>query len=97
MSTAAVEVTPEDKSVDAESLERWCIDYIARTLNIPASEIHPDGEFHSFGLDSAVATAMILDLEEWLGIEVPPSAIFEQVTISNLVTDLMAKLAAAKR
>jgi acyl carrier protein len=78
--------------VDAEGIEVWCVDYIARTLNIPASEVDPTAEFYRFGLDSALATAMILDLEEWLGIDIPPSVVFEQVNIRNLATDLTGRL-----
>ena len=96
MSTRANEALATQRAIDAESIELWCINYIARTLNIPPNQIDPKGEFNSFGLDSAIATAMILDLEEWLGIEVPPSAIFEQVTISNLGADLMDRLTAEK-
>jgi acyl carrier protein len=78
--------------VDAERIELWCVDYIARTLNIPASEVDPTAEFYRFGLDSALATAMILDLEEWLGIDIPPSVVFEQVNIRNLAVDLTGRL-----
>jgi len=78
--------------VDAERIELWCVDYIARTLNIPASEVDPTAEFYRFGLDSALATAMILDLEEWLGIDIPPSVVFEQVNIRNLAADLTGRL-----
>lgn len=91
MNDTAIETS---RTVDAESIQRWCVDYIARTLNIPASEIDPSGEFDSFGLDSAIATAMILDLEEWLGIEIPPSAIFEQTTIGDIAASLAQRLAA---
>jgi acyl carrier protein len=82
-------------AIDAESIEVWCIDYIARTLNIPSNEIDPVVEFNSFGLDSATGTAMILDLEEWIGVDIPPSAIFENVTIRNLAADLMRKFSAS--
>lgn len=78
--------------VDAERIELWCVDYIARTLNIPAIEVDPTAEFYRFGLDSALATAMILDLEEWLGIDIPPSVVFEQVNIRNLAVDLTGRL-----
>ncbi len=93
MNTLTTGALAEPEKIDAETIEFWCIDYISRTLNIPAEEIDPQNEFHTFGLDSAIATAMILELEDWLHIEVPPSVIFEQVTIGNLVSDLTARLA----
>jgi len=92
MNTIAIEVTEQQEKIDADVIESWCVNYIARTLDIPPDEIDPKDEFHTFGLDSAIATAMILDLEDWLRIDVPPSVIFEQVTISNLVVDLMIRL-----
>lgn len=96
MNTTATESVVEQEKINAEVIETWCISYIARTLDIPAAEIDPKDEFHVFGLDSAIATAMILDLEDWLQIEVPPSVIFEQVTISNLVNDLVDRVQKAR-
>jgi acyl carrier protein len=84
-------------TIGAESVERWCVDYIGRTLNMPPDEIDPNGEFDSLGLDSAIVTAMILDLEEWLGIEIPPSVIFEQTTIGNMAVSLAQRLATSAR
>jgi acyl carrier protein len=88
-----LELPGNQAEIGAEGIELWCIDYIARILNLPREEIDPTSEFQSLGLDSALATAMIIDLEEWLDIDIPPAAVFEQVTVTNLAADLAGKLA----
>lgn len=94
MSATEKEAVTNSNNVSEESVEKWCIDYIADVMNMPSEEVDPDARFDNFGLDSSVATAMIMELEEWLGIDIPPSVVFEQVTISNLVSDLMARVSA---
>lgn len=96
MNTTPAESVVEQEAINAQVIETWCIGYISRTLDIPVDQIDPNEEFHVFGLDSAIATAMILDLEDWLQIEVPPSVVFEQVTIGNLVNDLMERVRKAR-
>lgn len=67
-------------------IQDWCQTYIANLLHIPADRVDADTEFDRFGLDSAMAVAMCLDLEEELGIEIPPALLFEYTTIARLAS-----------
>ena len=49
-------------------LER-IIDYLSRTMDIPAEELDRDTTFESLQLDSLDTVEMVMDLEEELGIE----------------------------
>jgi acyl carrier protein len=73
-----------DASPDADRIAAWCIDYIANALGIPPDRIRPDDDFDSLGLDSAVTTAMVIDMESWLGAEIPLSVLFEQATLRDV-------------
>jgi acyl carrier protein len=67
----------------------WCQNYIANLLDVPASEIGPDTEIADFGLDSAAAVSMVLDLETKLGCEIDPSMLFEYGTLRKLATAIL--------
>jgi len=45
------------------------------------------------GLDSANSVYLIVELEEWLGLELTPDLLFEHPTISDLARYLAARAA----
>ena len=65
-------------------IQKWCQDYVADLLGTQPEKINPHTEFDRFGLDSAMAVAMCLDLEEQIGIDIPPALLFEYTTIAEL-------------
>jgi len=64
----------------------FCLDYLIRTLppTIPSHEIVAEARFASLGLDSASSTHLLVELEDWLGIELSPEVVFEYPTIGDL-------------
>lgn len=70
----------------------WCTQFIARTLDIPPERVNPQADFESFGLDSPAAVGLVVELEEWLQHEVPPSALFEHPSIDQLAAHLVERL-----
>jgi acyl carrier protein len=77
-------------------IQKWCQDYLANLLGIQPSKVNPETEFDRFGLDSAMAVAMCLDLEEQIGIEIPPALLFEYTTIAGLSTYVAAEASKAR-
>ena len=57
-------------------------------LDRPASDIGAEAQFAGLGLDSASSTYFIVELEEWLGIELDPELVFEHTTITALARHL---------
>src|SRR5215472_5015875 len=64
----------------------FCLDYLGRTLAraIPSHAIVAEARFASLGLDSASSTHLLVELEDWLGIELSPEVVFEYPTIEDL-------------
>lgn len=65
-----------------------CVEYLAVTLGLSNEEIEPDVNFARLGLDSANSVYLIVELEEWLGIELTSEVIFEYPSIAELARHL---------
>jgi len=53
-------------------------------LNLPTAVIDPNAKFARLGVDSAASVSFVMELEEWLAIELPISIVFEFPTIARL-------------
>jgi acyl carrier protein len=82
---------PEGASETA--IRDWCVQYLARTLELSDEQIEPDVSFARLGLDSANSVYLIVELEEWLGLELTPDLLFEHPTISDLARYLTGRAA----
>ena len=82
-------------TVTNDQIVDWCRKHIATLLDFPIDRIPTDGEFDSFGLDSAAAVSLVVDLEEWLGAEVSPSLLFEFPTIQLVAGEILRQRDAA--
>lgn len=70
------------------AIRDWCVAALARLLDLPAAAIRPDAPFVQLGLDSASATYFIVELEDWLGVELDPEIVFEHPSIADLAGHL---------
>lgn len=83
-------------TVTHDQIVDWCRQHIAALLDFPIERVPVDAEFDSFGLDSAAAVSLVVDLEEWLGTEVSPSLLFEFPTIQAVAGEIIRQRDAAK-
>jgi acyl carrier protein len=73
----------------------WCLAYLSRTLDNPAIPIGPDIPFPQMGLDSATSAYFIVELEEWVGVELEPELVFDYPTVTELARHIAARQSAA--
>jgi acyl carrier protein len=66
------------------AIRDWCVKYLAKTLDLPEQEVDPDTKFARLGLDSANSVYLLIELEDWLGLELIPDLLFEYPTIAEL-------------
>ena len=85
----------QSTEVTAFAIRDRCTEFVSQLLDEKKDAIDADAEFDRLGLDSAMAVAMIFDLEEWLGRELSPSLLFEQTTINKLADHLAGAAGAA--
>jgi acyl carrier protein len=62
----------------------WCMTYLAKTSKMPAERIRPHAKFARLGMDSAASVFFIVELEEWLGVELPTEIVFTYQTPAEL-------------
>ena len=71
----------------------WCIACLARMVGDRSIPVGDDISFPRMGLDSASAAYFIVELEEWLGIELDPEIVNEHPTIAELARYLAGLVA----
>ncbi|MEJ7934872.1 acyl carrier protein [Sphingobium sp. AN558] len=73
-------------------IESWIVGRIAELVNVPADTVSPEADFESFGIDSAKAIALIVDLENWLDLpdELPLELLFEAGSIGQAAENIAA-------
>ena len=77
-----------------DSICTWVTDYLAEVLEVDRSSIAPNVELEALGLNSALVVSMLGDLEEWLGVEISPSVVFDYPTIDAMSGYLEQTMAA---
>lgn len=78
------QATAADRRPTESDIRDWCTAYLAKSLKLSAELIDPNKKFARFGIDSASSVFFLMDLEEWLAIELPADIIFEYPTIAQL-------------
>ena len=73
------------------AIRDWCVEYLSRTLDLPDHTIDPEMTFARLGLDSANSVFLIVELEDWLGLELTPDLLFEHPTICELARHLATR------
>ncbi|MES2938567.1 MAG: acyl carrier protein [Pseudomonadota bacterium] len=81
MSTQAESRAPKE-------IADWCVQFVAKLVDMPAERVSVDAEFESFGLDSAATVSLVMELEEWLGRPVDAEVVFTHPTIASLALHL---------
>src|SRR5438067_494327 len=71
-------------AVAEADIRQCCTRFLAASLKRPAELIDPNTTFARLGVDSATSVFLLLELEERLGVELPPDIVFDYPTIARL-------------
>ncbi|MFI7664711.1 acyl carrier protein [Nocardia sp. NPDC049526] len=71
-----------DTSRDAIVL--WCREYLGNLLEIPAEAVDPAADFDRMGVDSALAVALLIEVEARYGVDLAPEDLFENPNINAI-------------
>ncbi|MGW4352058.1 acyl carrier protein [Nocardia sp. NPDC004582] len=72
----------------------WCREYLAAQLEVPADSIDPTADFDRLGVDSALAVALLIEVEERYGVDISPEDLFRHPTLTAVADYLHQRLSA---
>ncbi len=77
-----------------QAIESWLIDWIAREIGLPPAEVDTGKSLLNYSLSSVTAMMLVGDLEEWLGLTLPPTLVWDYPSIAEIAGFLVGQLAA---
>jgi acyl carrier protein len=73
-------------------IRAWLTSYLAFLLEQEPNTINTKLSFDSHGIDSAAAVSLVADLEDWMGIELDPTIVYDYPSVDQLADFLMTRL-----
>jgi len=77
-----------DKKTNTRELEHWLAAHVGDLVDIPTKDVDVQARFDRYGIDSAAAVGVTLDLESHLGRDFSPTLLYEHPTIERLAAHL---------
>ncbi|KEQ51970.1 acyl carrier protein [Sphingobium chlorophenolicum] len=83
------------RQASAKEIEDWIVARIAEIVNMAPANVSADAPFDSFGIDSAKAISLMVELENWLNLpdELPLELLFEAEAIRDAAAGIAAAVA----
>jgi acyl carrier protein len=80
-------------SFSAASLADWLANCVADYVRVPRGSLQSDDRLSNYGLDSMFSLALTTDIEDFTGVSLPTTVVWDHATLGDLTTAVM--LAAA--
>jgi acyl carrier protein len=77
-------MSKETTPLTAEAIQDWLVEKIAYRLEAEPSSVDVGTYFDDFDLDSTEALILAGELEKWIGMELPTTALWYHPTIADL-------------
>ncbi len=87
---------PGDADGRAQAIRDWLVARIAGHAGIPPHEVDPRAPFARWGLHSVDAVSLSGELQEWLGVNLPPTLLYDHPSIDELARHLAGSTAAGE-
>jgi acyl carrier protein len=76
------------KAKDLNEMRAWLTERISNALKVK-NGIDPDAPFSKYGLQSIDAVILAMEIEEQVGVELPPTLLWEYNTVNECAAYLM--------
>lgn len=74
-------------------IRNWLVEEVARRQNLAVTAVNPLEPFANFMIDSIEALNLAADLEQWAGVVLPETALWDFPTIQSLSEFVVEKSA----
>ena len=82
-------------AVSAETIQHWLVTHLAQELGFESHDMDVHMPLTEYGLDSLAGMVLAGDLEEWLGVQLSPTLLWDYPVIASLAQHLAGTLANA--
>jgi acyl transferase domain-containing protein/acyl-CoA synthetase (AMP-forming)/AMP-acid ligase II/acyl carrier protein len=86
-------VQSDEPRKSTAEIQAWLVTHIAKELKVNPREVDTHVPFAHYGMDSAQAVSMSVDLEDWLGYKLPATLIYDYPTVEELAHHLSGETA----
>lgn len=94
------DASPEPRPLDiargnsgkTDEIKAWLANWMAESFGVQVPAIADASRFSEFGMDSVRAVMLINALEEWLGLELPPTLTWDNPSIGEMANHLAGLL-----
>jgi acyl carrier protein len=83
ITTDEAQATPP-QPMNAEAIQEWLIAKVAEAVKCAPETIDVREPLASYGLSSVSAVSLTADIEDWLGLQLPPTLAWDYPTIESL-------------
>jgi acyl carrier protein len=80
------------QTIQADTIQSWLTTHLAEHLGLSPEDIDMRKPFTEYGLDSMVGVFLAGDLEDWLGLQLSATVLWEYPTTEMLATYLATEL-----
>ncbi len=75
-----------------DQLRDWILEWLAKELQLPRHRIRGDENLQHYRMDSVNAIMLVGDLEDRLGLRLPPTLVWDFPTVDGLVEKLAQEI-----
>ena len=79
-------------AVSAETIQHWLVTHLAEELGLEPRDVDVHIPLSEYGLDSLVGMTLAGDVEEWLGLRLSPTLLWDYPVIASLAQHLAEAL-----
>src|ERR1700722_13104361 len=80
----------DDMARDLDAMRAWLIERISKALKVKGA-MDPDAPLSKYGLQSIDAVILAIEIEEEVGVELPPTLLWEYNTANECAAYLMTR------
>ncbi|TMR20505.1 acyl carrier protein [Nonomuraea turkmeniaca] len=84
-------------TLTTDALQEWLCAQLAKELELPAGSIDPAEPMATYGLDSVRAITLLTEVEDHVGFEIDPNALWEFPTVAAFAEMVVGQMVQTER
>ena len=85
-------IQAQSQAPSNDLIAEWLVQWIAKEMGLPTVEIETEKSLLNYSLSSVTAMMLVGDLEEWLGLTLSPTLVWDYPSIAAIANHLMEQL-----